>query len=74
MNTKLRTSTFIKTAGAVTALALTVPAHADALTDLVATIDFASVITGVMAIASALLALYLAMKGADIIIKKVKGG
>lgn len=73
MNTNLRNSPLLKAAAAGAALALTAPAHADAISDLTASVDFTSVITGVMAIATSILALYLAIKGAQIILKKVKG-
>lgn len=73
MKTNTSYSPLLKVAAAGTALALTAPVHADAISDLTDSVDFASVITGVMAIAASILALYLALKGAQIILKKVKG-
>ncbi|MFD0950399.1 hypothetical protein ACFQ0F_08375 [Paraperlucidibaca wandonensis] len=73
MEVKTKFSPLTKVAAVATVYALTAPVHADAISDLTDSVDFASVITGVMAIAASILALYLALKGAQIILKKVKG-
>lgn len=73
MQTNKKLNPFTKAAAVATVYAMTAPVHADAISDLTDGVDFTSVITGVMAIAASILALYLALKGAQIILKKVKG-
>lgn len=73
MEVKTKFSPFTKVAAVATVYALTAPVHADAISDLTDSVDFTSVITGIMAISASILALYLAMKGAQIVLKKVKG-
>ncbi|MEK6789263.1 MAG: hypothetical protein AABY68_09970 [Pseudomonadota bacterium] len=73
MQAKINSTLMTKAAAVATVFALTAPVHADAISDLTASVDFTSVITGVMAIAASIMALYMALKGAQIILRKVKG-
>lgn len=69
-----RASVAAKAALAVALVVTSAAASAAGLTDLTASISFGDVITGVLAIAGALVAVYVMIKGVKFIMSMVKSG